>query len=166
MFRMLSRPTGVAADLFQALVEYSSDAIVLLDERGTVRFASRSSERVLGYATDERLNRDAFELVHEDDVAVVKAAFARALAEPGTPVTQEFRIKHKDQSWRHVEAVTVNRLIDPAVGGIVVNYRDLTKRRVAEEALRSSELRLRHLFETAPDIIYYCNPEGRFTYVN
>src|SRR5882672_4469559 len=113
MIRMLSRPSGVAADLFQALVEYSSDAIVLLDDRGIVRFASRSSERVLGYATEERLNCDAFELVHEDDVAPVKAAFARALAEPGMPVTQEFRIRHKDESWRHVEAVAVNRLTDP-----------------------------------------------------
>ncbi len=166
MFQMLSRPSGVAADLFQALVEYSSDAIVLLDERGIVRFASRSSQRVLGYEAAERLNRDAFELVHEEDVALVKAAFARSLAEPGTPVTQEFRIRHKDETWRHVEAVTVNRLTDPSVGGVVVNYRDLTKRRVAEDALRSSELRLRHLFETAPDIIYYCNPQGRFTYVN
>jgi len=166
MFPMPSWSGAVTADLFQALVEYSSDAIVLVDEQGLVRYASRSSERLLGYRADERINRSAFELVHPDDVAQVQAAFARVVARPGTPITQEFRIRHRDGSWRHVEAVAVNRLGEAAVGGIVVNYRDLSERRIAEAALRTSEERLRHLFETAPDIIYYCNPQGRFTYVN
>src|SRR5580765_3826080 len=157
---------AATGDLFQALVEYSSDAILLIDEQGLVRYASRSSERVLGYPTEERLNRNAFELVHPDDLAQVEAAFTRVVSRPGTPVTHQFRVLHRDGSWRHVEAVAVNRLGEPAVSGIVVNYRDLTERRIAEAALRASEERLRHLFETAPDIIYYCNPQGRFTYVN
>jgi len=163
---MAHRSGGVTADLFQALVEHSSDAIALVDENGVVRFASPSSERVLGYGADEWLNRNAFELVHPDDQAPVSAAFARVVEQPGVPVTQEFRVRHKDGSWRHVEAVAVNRLADTAVHGIVVNYRDVSERRIAETALRASEERLRRLFDTAPDIIYYCNPQGRFTYVN
>ena len=163
---MASGSSGVTADLFQALVEHSSDAIALLDAQGVVRFASRSTERVLGYQAEEWLNRNAFELIHADDVGAVRAAMARAVAEPGVAVTQEFRVLHKDGSWRHVEAVAVNRFADPSVGGIVVNYRDVTERRRAEQALRTSEERLRHLFETAPDIIYYCNAQGRFTYVD
>jgi PAS domain S-box-containing protein len=132
---MVSPPTGVAGDLLQALVEYSWDAIALLDEHGIVRFESRSAERLLGYAPEERLNRSAFELVHADDTAAVAAAFARSAAEPGTPVTLEFRVRHKDGSWRHIEAVAVNRLAEPAVGGLVVNYRDLSKQKEAEDRL-------------------------------
>ena len=162
----MPRQTGVASDLFEALVEYSSDAIVLLDERGIIRFASRSSERVLGYTANERMNQSAFDLVHDDDVPKVREALARAAAEPGAPFTQQFRVHHKDGTWRHIEAVAVNRLSEPAVGGIVVNYRDVSERMRAAEALRTSDERLRHLFETAPDIIYYCDPAGRFTYVN
>src|SRR5947199_92840 len=53
---MLTRPSGSQADdLFHALVENSSDAIALLDANGVIRFASRSSARVLGYALEERL---------------------------------------------------------------------------------------------------------------
>ena len=74
MCPMVSPPTGAAGDLLQALVEYGSDAIALLDEHGIVRFESRSAYRVLGYAPDERLNRSAFELVHADDLAKVAAA--------------------------------------------------------------------------------------------
>ena len=169
---MLTRQTGAPGEnvenaaLFQALVENSSDAIALLDANGSVRYASRSLERVLGYAPEERLDRSGFELIHEDDMPQVAEAFARGVALPGVPQALEFRVRHKDGSWRHVEAIAVNRLAEPAVGGIVVNYRDVSDRKQAADALAASEQRLRHLFETAPDIIYYCNPAGCFTYVN
>ena len=169
MAEMLARQSSAAgrnAALFQALVENSSDAIVLLDSRGMIRYASRSLERVFGYPPEERLGRSALEFIHEDDLPRVAEAFARGSAQPGVPQTFEFRLHHKDGSWRHVEATAVNRLGEPAVQGIVVNYRDVSKRQHAVSALRASEERLRHLFETAPDIIYYCSASGRFTYVN
>jgi PAS domain S-box-containing protein len=132
MCPMVSPPTGAAGDLLQALVEYGSDAIALLDEHGIVRFESRSAYRVLGFAPDERLNRSAFELVHADDLAEVAAAFARSAAEPGRPVTLAFRGRHKDGSWRHIEAVAVNRVAEPAVGGFVLNYRDVSRQKRME----------------------------------
>src|SRR5262245_1632213 len=166
MSRMVARPTGVAADLFQALVEYSSDAILLLDERGVIRYSSRSTERVLGYTPEERLNKSSLDLIHPDDLPRVAQIIDRAMAQPGVPISEEFLARHKDRSWRHIEAVAVSRLTEPAVGAIVVNYRDVSERWRAEEALRASEERLRRLFDTAPDIIYYTNPTDCFTYVN
>ena len=163
---MSTRPTGTDADIFKALVEYSSDAIAPAEAQAGTRLASPSSERILGYAPEERVDHSAFELVHPDDLASVGEAFSRCLAAPGTAITSQIRVRHKDGTWRDVEAIAVNRLHQPAVAGIVVNYRDLTERRRAESALRTSDARLRHLFESAPDLIYYCSPDGRFTYVN
>jgi two-component system, cell cycle sensor histidine kinase and response regulator CckA len=60
----------------------------------------------------------------------------------------------------------VNRLDDPGVRGIIINYRDVTESRRAEEALRSGEARYRQLTEQATDIIYNCDLDGRFTFVN
>ena len=51
-------------------------------------------------------------------------------------VAGEFRIKHADGSWRWIEAVGKNLLDDPAVGGVVVNYRDITTRKELEDELR------------------------------
>ena len=164
---MLTPETSAGdAALFQALVENSSDAIALLDASGTIRYASRSLERVLGYTPEERLDRSGFELIHKADLPRVAEAFARGAGLPGVPQTLEFRVRHKDGSWHHIQAVAVNRLAEPAVGGIVVNYRDVSEGKQAAAALAASEQRLRHLFETAPDIIYYCDSSGRFTYVN
>jgi len=152
--------------LFQVLVENSSDAIVMLNDDGTVRFASESSARLLGYTLEERLGHSAFELIHPDDGEQARGAFAECLERPGVPLPVDYRVRHKDGLWRHIEAIAVNRLDDPAIRAIVVNYRDVTDRCRAEDALRASEERLRHIVEHAQDLIYYCDPDGQFTYVN
>ena len=152
--------------LFHVLVQNSSDAVVMLDATGGVLFASESSARLLGHTLDERKGRSAFELMHPDDLARTRATFAEGLQRPGVPVPSECRLRHKDGTWRHIESIAVNRLDEPSIKAIVVNYRDVTDRRVAEEALRASEARLRHIVERAQDLIYYCDAAGRFTYVN
>jgi len=152
--------------LFHVLVQNSSDAIVMLNAAGGILFASESSARLLGYTLDERKGRSAFELIHQDDVATTRGMFEECLRRPGVPMPGEYRVRHKDGAWRYIESIAVNRLDDPAIGAVVVNYRDVTDRRVAEEALRASEERLRHIVERAQDLIYYCDAAGRFTYVN
>jgi PAS domain S-box-containing protein len=140
MLPMPTGPTGADAALFQALVENSSDAIALVDPDGMLRYASRSLERVLGYTPEERLDRSGFELIHEDDMPLVAEAFARAAALPGTPQTLEFRVRQKDGSWRYIEAVAVNRLSEPAVGGIVISCRDVSERQRAADALSAQAI--------------------------
>src|SRR5439155_381708 len=73
---------------------------------------------------------------------------------------------HKDGSWRHIDAVAVDRLAEPAVGAIVVNFRDVSERRTAEAALRESEERYRTLVEGVRDIIFALSPEGTIASLN
>ena len=138
----------------------------MLDATGGILFASESSARLLGYTLEERMGRSAFDLMHADDVAPTRAMFEECLRRPGVPVPGEYRIRHQDGAWRHIESIAVNRLDDAAVGAVVLNYRDVTDRRLAVEALRASEERLRHIVEHAQDLIYYCDANGLFTYVN
>jgi two-component system cell cycle sensor histidine kinase/response regulator CckA len=152
--------------LFHVLVQNSSDAIVMVNATGGVLFASESSARLLGYTLEERMGRSAFEMLHPDDIAATRATFEECLRRPGVPIPAEYRIRHKDGAWRHIESIAVNRLDEPDVGAVVVNYRDVTDRRLAVDALRASEERLRHIVERAQDLIYYCDAAGRFTYVN
>jgi PAS domain-containing protein len=62
--------------------------------------------------------------------------FTEAMQEPGIRPPVEFRLRHEDGTWRHLEINRSNLLDDPAVGGIVFNLRDVTERKVAEEQLR------------------------------
>src|SRR3954467_6090753 len=121
----MSDPQPAPGDLFQALVEYSSDAIVLVDAAGTMRFLSRTAERLLGYPIADRIGKSVFEHLHPDDVANAKAVFSETLSQPHVPKMLVVRNLHRDGSWREIEAVIVNRLDEPAVRAIVTNFRDI-----------------------------------------
>jgi len=151
---------------FRALIEHGADAVALLAPDETLLFASHSIERLLGFAPAELVGHPGFARVDPDDVPRVHALLRRVMASPGTPTGLELRWRHKDGSWRHIDAVAVDRLAEPAVGAIVVNFRDVTERRKAEAALRESEERYRTLVEGVRDIIFALSPEGTIASLN
>ena len=118
---------------FRALIEHSADAISLLDARATILYASPSSQGVLGYAPDELVGRNAFDLVHPDDVPRIRGRFAELTSRPGGTVRDQFRALAKGGAALWVEGSGTNLLNEPAVGAVVCNYRDVTERRQAEE---------------------------------
>ena len=122
---------------FRALTDNAQDIITVLSAEGRIEFESPSVERVLGYNPVELLGRNAFEFVHPDDTAATAERFQQAIE--GASVSTEFRFRHKDGSYRWLEAVGSNRSDDPTVAGIVINSRDITHRRDAEERLRLLE---------------------------
>jgi PAS domain S-box-containing protein len=163
---MSPRRPKKASQLATALIERSSDAIALVDEAGTVLYANPAASRILGLPIADILGANLFRWVHDGDMAAMRANFERTLASPRVPVGNAFRVKHTDGTWRHIESVGVNRLDDPGISGIIINSRDVTENKRAEEALREGEARYRQLTEQATDIIYTCNLEGHFTFVN
>jgi diguanylate cyclase (GGDEF)-like protein/PAS domain S-box-containing protein len=120
---------------FRSLVTNSSDVFLIIGADGTVSYQSPAVERVLGYAADDRLGRQIFEITHPDDIGFVQATIGDLLDRPGAQNTIELRTRHADGSWRTVEATGRNMLDDPSVNGIVVNYRDVTERKQLEEQL-------------------------------
>ncbi|HSC59044.1 MAG TPA: EAL domain-containing protein [Gemmatimonadales bacterium] len=126
---------------FRSLMANTLDIIIVLDTDGKLRYTSGSIEAVLGYEAEELLGRDAFGVVHPDEVGQVRALFNRQLDRPGPAPRMEFRCRHRDGSWRIFEASANNLLADPAIDGVVVTMRDITQRKRSEEALRESEER-------------------------
>src|ERR671910_2271020 len=121
---------------YHSLVQNTSDIITILEADGTVRYISPAVERVTGYKPEEQIGTDAFGSVHPDDRDRALGIFAEVLKRPGLHPPLEFRVPHKDGSWRYVEHVVNNLLEDPAVRGVVVNSWDVTERKVLEESLR------------------------------
>jgi PAS domain S-box-containing protein len=130
---------------FRSLTEHALDLVAIINGDGTVRYASRSHERVLGYDPDSLVGKNGFALIHRDDVARVKQVLDRSVPHAGAVPTVEFRFRHSDGSWRILEANGNNLLADPVVAGVIVHSRDVTERKRAEQ-------RTTVLLEVARDI--------------
>jgi diguanylate cyclase (GGDEF)-like protein/PAS domain S-box-containing protein len=120
---------------FRALVQHSSDIITVVEKDGTIRYESPAITAVLGYSPEELLGLNIFEGMHPDDLALVRATFGKALRTPGTIPTVTVRMRHRDGSWRSMEAIGNNLLADPGIRGIVITSRDVTEQRALEERL-------------------------------
>ena len=121
---------------FRSLIEHSTDAITLVNEKGQVTYESPSTRTLTGYTAEERLGRSGFELIHPDDLAGIRAAFASVFTNPAHIESARFRSVRKDGTTWWTEGTAVNLLHDPSIRAIVINYRDITGRVNAELALR------------------------------
>ncbi len=118
---------------FRRLVQNSNDLIAVVDRECVQASVSGPVERILGYAPEELIGQNGIAFVHPDDVDTVKIALAEVSAQPGSTRRAEYRYRHKNGGWVALEAVGTNLLHDPSVHGIVMNIRDISERKAAEE---------------------------------
>jgi len=121
-----------SADSFRLLTEKAPDFISVLAPDGTVRYRSPSFQRFLGYPPGELVGRTTFDFIHPDDRPRVRSVFRDLVAEPGGIRTLELRFLLADGSWRTLDVVGTNLLLEPSVAGIVINSRDVTDRKETE----------------------------------
>ncbi len=153
---------------FRAIVEEGNDLVVVVDSVGRISYASPSAGRVLGYAVDEVVGRDAFSFVCPDDLDKAGGRFLELLERPGAANIQQFEV-HLVASDGHLIPVEVrgnNRFDAPGVDGLILNMRDVTERHEAFEALRVSETRNRAILESAADGILMLSADGRIESCN
>jgi PAS domain S-box-containing protein len=122
-------------EYYRALIENSSDIVTIIDADGIVRYHSPAVERVLGYKPNELVGKRGRSIFHPDDFELADHVFSQFLRSPAKPVYSEFRVRHKNGSWRTMQFIGRNLLQNPAVAGIVVSCRDVTENRNAEKLL-------------------------------
>jgi PAS domain S-box-containing protein len=122
-------------ELFQIVTENAADMIAMVDVKGRRLYNSPAYQRVLGYSAAELGETSAFEQIHGDDRFKVLEA-AREARETGVGKRLEYRIKHRDGSWRVLESVASTiRDGKGEVEKLVIVNRDITERKRAEEQL-------------------------------
>jgi PAS domain S-box-containing protein len=125
---------------FRALIEHNPASISLMDKDGFRQASWMLSQELWGYQVEEFIKLNAFDMVHPDDLERVSTIYHELTQRPGTSITmQPHRVFHGDGSIRWVETTLTNLLHEPAVQAIVVNSRDVTQQKQAEEALRQSQ---------------------------
>jgi|SRR5579859_406131 len=124
--------------LFRNLVENTYDVVGLLDAEANILYSSPSIQTVLGYTPEELADKNAVTyLVHPADIVLTQKKLGLLLKAPTVPQTAEFRLRHKNGSWRWMEAIGTNLFDNPHVRAIAVNYHDITEKKLAEKHLRN-----------------------------
>ncbi|MDQ3983516.1 MAG: EAL domain-containing protein [Actinomycetota bacterium] len=130
---------------FRSLVQNSGDVICIVDERGRALYSSPAVAEVFGFTAEEIRGDDLVELVHRDERGAARGALASLLEQPrGTSAKLEFRVRHRSGAFKDLEVTATNLLEDANIGGIVLNARDISQRKVAERDNEALQEQLAH----------------------
>jgi PAS domain S-box-containing protein len=164
--RLADQELHATVNRFRALIEHSLDYIALIDADGTLHYASPSADHLLGYSEKELWGSNVFGLIHPDDVAFTMESLAQLFQQPGASVRGEVRCRHQDGSWRWFEGLVTNLLDEPSIHCLVVNYREITKRKRVELALAQSEAQLQAILDNCTAVVYLKDLQGRYLLIN
>jgi PAS domain S-box-containing protein len=127
---------------FRVMVENNYEAILLLDENLLTVYRSPSTSRVMGFTDEERLGKSYLELTHPDDIDKIKGFQQIVLNNPGKNIPITVRALHSSGHYLWFEGNATNLLGNKGVNGIVVNLRDISERKKADDALLELNKRL------------------------
>ena len=131
----IRRQLAEREQLFQLITENAADMIAVIDRSGQRLYNSPAYQKILGYGPEELAATSSMDQIHPDDRERVREASAKA-SRTGRGERLEYRIRHKDGSWRFLES-TASAIRSPegeTIGLVIVN-RDITERKRAEERL-------------------------------
>lgn len=148
----------------QLLLENASEVITIYEEDETIRYISPSVETILGYGQKEMIGKSDMEKVHPEYRAVYQSIFDKMRENPDERVTVQFEYKTKDGHYIWIEAAGTNCMSNPAIHGYILNSRDITERRRAEQEQRMRS-KMQALSENSPDLITRLENEA-ISYIN
>ncbi len=125
---------------FRSLVQNASDLITVISPDTTVLYQSPAVRRVLGYDPDQVVAAKLVDFVHPDDRAQFVATLGDLMMKPAGTITGEGRLRDSDGIWRYLEFTGSDQCANPAIGGLVLNVRDMTERKRLEDQLRHQTL--------------------------
>ena len=147
-------------EFFRSLVESSPEITAVIDERGEVLYASPAAVLLLGC---DPAGTPFVDLVHPADRERVHRFLNEARALPAFRAHDEARVRSASGGYRWVQSIGRRLREGPAAGHFLIQLRDVTDRRDAEERLRHAEQRLQRVVEGLPLILFAIDLEGVFT---
>ncbi|MBI5963286.1 MAG: PAS domain S-box protein [Chloroflexi bacterium] len=146
---------------FKALIEKAPDGIALVGLDGKTKYASPSARDMFNYGDHADIETRPMEFIHPDDISIVLSEMNDLIQNPEYTPTLEYRVQHRDGSYHWVESTFSNLLSEPGVQAVVINFRDVTERKSAEDALRESESKFHGVVSESADGIILSDEEGR-----
>jgi PAS domain S-box-containing protein len=148
----------------QLLLENASEVITIYEEDQTIRYISPSVETILGYGQKEMIGKSDVDKVQPEHRPIFKELFHKMVGHPDEKVTVQYEYKAKDGSYIWIESTGTNCMSNPAIHGFILNSRDITEKRRAEQEQRMRS-KMQALSENSPDLITRLESES-ISYIN
>lgn len=134
---------------YRSYVDNLNSTIVAINPEGIITYASPNWTNLLGHELDEVLNKPVFEtFIHPDDIPANMSFMSETLSVGQKPSEIEYRIKHKDGSWRwHSSHGSPVLDAEGKVVSFLAIARDISDRKEAEQKLKESEAKYRSLYD-------------------
>jgi PAS domain S-box-containing protein len=139
---------------YSSMISNISDVIGIMGADGLMTYKSANIEKFFGWLPEERIGTSGFATVHPDDIPDVQNVFYSLLGEENSVKTFEFRYQCKDGSYKPIELTASNQMFNPAINGVLVNYRDISDRKTIEANLEESREKYRGLSEASFESIF------------
>jgi PAS domain S-box-containing protein len=149
-----NRAHGKGERRLLALTEHALDIITIVDGDGRLEYVSGGVQNSLGYTSEERESNFVFEHAHPDDREELLGKFRQLVKGDIKSFSREYRMRHKDGSYRWLESRCVSAFANPLINGVVINSRDITERKQAEFRLAQREEVFRLAAEAVDGVIF------------
>jgi PAS domain S-box-containing protein len=113
---------------FKAIIEYSFDAVVIIDENAVVQYASPSVTNLIGFAPEDLIGRSGFDFIYHEDIPHVEQKLA-SIINYQDETYADYRSLTKEGTLKWLEAKGKNMFQNPHIGGVLVSFRDITQRK-------------------------------------
>ena len=115
-----------------AMIENIGDIIAIVGADGMTKYQSPNMEKWFGWKPEDLIGTNGWDYIHPEDIERIQKEFSKML-EKETASLVEYRFKCKDGFYKWIELTAVNRINEPAINGVLLNYRDITERKLAEK---------------------------------
>lgn len=158
--RLFAKKVKETSQQLYSIVENMQDAFFVVDQNWVINFVNRNHEKITRSKKNEHIGKKLWEAfpINNYQKSIYWSELERVMI---TGVPAEFEEYYAPlKLWTEVHANKTDE------GGVAVFYRDITQRKLQEEALASNEKRFRALADSMPQIVFVSNQFGKIVYLN
>lgn len=160
--KLAEQQVKVRENHFRHLIANISDIIAILDESMRITYLSPSIEPITGFTQGQLLGKSFEDLIHSRDRELFRIWMDKVMDGTEEHRVIEFRLQKRSGQWINGEAIAKNLLDSDVIRGVVINVRDITIRKKAEDEIRKLAL----VMEQNPNSIVVTDTDANIEYVN
>ncbi|MBN2853798.1 MAG: PAS domain S-box protein [Clostridia bacterium] len=143
----------------KSMISGISDVIAIVGKDGKIKYQSENSIKNFGWTADETIGNDFLSFIYPQDCDEISSIFNSHGNGEADTLDVECRLKCKNGEYKYIQMSARNMIEDPAINGILINYRDISEKKANERIYEQ-------VIRTAMDGFCLIDPDGNIVDVN